>query len=1557
MKISDLLNELYESGIKISVKDDKIQLISLKKQDIPIHLTEKIRKFKNEIIAYFIEEQKKYKRIFEKIKNSEKKDYYNIFSAQKGLYLLQKKNPESVAYNLPFEITLNKNVDVKHLENTFKKLIEHHDSLRTSFELVDGIPAQRIHDTVEFNIEEFEIDAKAIEKNRKEFVKPFDLNKAPLFRANLFKVKGGNSILMLDMHHIINDGTSQNVLLQNFHRFYNGDNLPKIPLQFKDFSEWIIKSNNQKANIKKQEEHWLNLYKDNPDALNLPTDFLRASEQQFNGAIVNFALTKEETKKVKASLKDHDITLFMFFFSAFNILLSKLSGQDDIVVGCPAAGRKHSDINDIVGMFVNSLALRTKIDKNRSVRRFIEEVKLKTLKDLDNQEYHFEELVNKLAIERDASRNPLFDVMFNVQNQSETIIDLSSLRKGEYTHEYSISKFDLGLIVCDCGEQILITIEYSSKLFKPETIERYIESFLKIVDQLNDCPDRLISDIEILEENKKRELLQKFNNKNNDYTGQKSLIDFFETTVKKFPDKIALVAKDKSITYGGLYKMVCIVANQLDKKGVKKSDIVCILDNRSINSVIGILGILKTGAAYLPIDSETPVERIKYYIKDSSSKIILTAEELKDSLDLDLNIVNLSDNDYSENITKYNELCEISSYDISQIIYTSGSTGIPKGVVITHGKVLNHLIPLINDINIDSSDKVLLFSPMSFDASVEQFWLPLLTGGELISIEKSLMLDKIEFEDYINKKAVTCLYMVPAYLQNLKLKGLKNLGKIVMGGDECKSDHVKSLYEQLDFYNEYGPTETTVTATRHLVKGYEKNVKIPIGKPVANKNIYILDEDLKMLPVGIIGEIFIGGPCVSDGYLNNVELTTEKFIKNPYSPNQIMYKTGDLAKWLPDGNIEFAGRKDEQVKIRGFRIELGEVKTCLLKIYGIKDAAVLVRIKDNGDKVLCAYVVTNEFITKDEIRNYLSKEIPYYMIPHYVEIIEKLPLTSGGKINVNALPDIIKDDVSGNDEKRDELSELVYNAWSKVLNLKTIKSTDRFFEIGGDSLKAMQLSAELQKSDIKVTMADLMKYPTISDLSKFIKTVNRSGANKGENSYVLRPIEKKEYYPLTYSQSFFIKSLMEGVNPNMKGTINLSKIDKPALKNAVKNLLNKHENLRTNFIKVNGELRQKVRSLSELNFNLEEIVIENKKDYISELKQQIKTDYNKPFNLEKDCLIRMKLFCLPNDNYVFYFVIHHILFDIWSSNLLIKELQSLYKQGIGNKNNQNLNQLKINYKDYSERLYDLIKSQYGEELKRFWIKGLFKATEKLKLKLGNSSNNNKKKGNLITYHSPIPVEIYEHIIKCSIDKNYNVYTVLLAAMNLVMSKLQNEKEVVVRCPVACRQNIDVNKIIGFIANEIFLPVNIDDTHTGATYLETVSRDFTEAMNYQMYPSLLLANDLGISYDNLKDDMAILTLNHHKYKSEYKGLYNINSRNKTKQLSEEVKNILCLCHEYKNGIVIEWGFCENIHTKEKMIIVEKMFFYFLNQLLNNPDEKINNYLNKYSNCNLELILNN
>ena len=1025
------------------------------------------------------------------------KSEYTVSTAQKMIYFASKvAGNDSILYNTPGGIIINGQVDSIKLQQCIETLISRHESLRTYFESDGEKVVQKVLNKTSFKLNVFgNADIQKIDNYFKDFVKPFDLSKAPLLRATLISFSDGNSALFIDMHHIISDGTSLSIFTEELCRLYNDETLDNIDITYKDFAEYE-NGKFDAGKMKNVEDYWINKFKDDIPALNIQTPKPRPAIQNYEGKKKYFILDETMTQKLSDFCKKNKVTPSMLLLTCYFVLLSKYTSQDDIIIGLPAAGRTKKQTEKVLGMFVNTLPLRAKIDKNISIRNLLFIVKHELIESLENQEYPFDELVNKLGISRDTSRNPLFDTMFIFQNDGLKEIKFAGLETKYYIPDTHISKFDLSLEVIPQNNKLNFSFEYSTSLFNSEFINNLSEHYINIINRVLEDDQLKIDDIDMLSVEEKNKVLYGFNETQKDYPSSKTLVELFEEQAKKTPNNIAVVFGDAELSYKELNKKADCLAGYLQKNNrIQPNDLVGIMVNRSIEMIVSIIAVLKAGGAYIPIDPNFPKDRISYMLNGSNAKVLLTQKALEYTIDFPNKIcVDLDEhNIYSSKRRYLKNTC--TPEDLAYVIFTSGSTGVPKGVMLKHKNIVNFIYGMMNIFNFSSNDTIASITTISFDIFVLESLLPLLNGLKIVIASEDEQLNVNLFNNLCIKNNCSVIQTTPSRIQTFmsspdELNFIRNAKYILIGGEPFPKlllPKIRTL-TNARIFNMYGPTETAVWSSVKELKSDE----ITIGKPISNTQIYVLDSNLHPQPIGVPGELYISGDGVSAGYLNNFKKTEESFIENPFIPGTIMYKTGDTGFFKSTGELVCLGRADNQIKIRGLRIELEEIESAILKYPYIKNVCV-VKKNINDREFIIAYLILNKRIVINEFRNYLANWLPRYMIPTYYVFLDDFPYTPNGKIDKSSLPlpeKVLNFEKETFTPPSTTLQKKIAEIWERILNIKPIGINDNFFELGGDSLLAMNLNLELTTLSNKITYQDIFRYPTIVELETKINSNN-----------------------------------------------------------------------------------------------------------------------------------------------------------------------------------------------------------------------------------------------------------------------------------------------------------------------------------------------------------------------------------------------------------------------------------------------------------------------------------
>jgi microcystin synthetase protein McyC len=1044
------------------------------------------------------------------------------------MWILHHISEYSSAYNIRLAMRINGSLDIAAFEEAFQQVVNRHEILRTSFTTVAGHIQQIVHEklpTEELILFKDLREQKNAENIADRLIQEsansrFDLEKLPLMRVLLVQIKSEEFLFGLTIHHIVGDARSLDILFQELITLYSActqqktADLPPLPLQYKDYAAW----QNQwleSDEMKEQHHYWCDRFAEKPPILNLPTDFPRPQFKSSQAGVYTYNFSQSLSEKLHSFAAENHTTLFITLLTLFKILLYRYTGQRDLVIGIPISGRNHPDLENQIGFYVNTLALRTLLPEAGSFQQALEEVTNTCLDAYEYSDYPFDKLVSTLDLERDVSQNPLFDVMFSLLSQeSKAVMKIPELTHQEYPLQPRTAQFDLSWSFFEDSNNLRLIIQYEPELFREEAIARMSGHFLQIIQQVVKNPHCELSQINLLTSEERNQLLIEWNNTEVAYPLNKCLHQLFEDQVERSPNAVAVIFKDQQWTYKQLNEKANQLAHYLQTKGVKPEVLVGIFIERSIEMLVGLLGILKAGGAYVPLDPSYPSDRLTYMLSDAAVPILLTQQSLVDSLLANQAEVVCLDSDWHviANYSQHNLVSLVTSENLAYVIYTSGSTGKPKGVMNIHQGICNNLLRTMDAYPTTIGDCILHIGLLSFDVSVWEIFWCLTSGSTLVVAKPEGHKDIAYLINLIAKQQVTQVFFVPSmlrfFLQQPNLESCRCLKRVFCGGEALSYELNQQFFEHFncELHNLYGPTETAVDVALWQCQPRSNDQIIPIGRPIANTQIYILDQYLQPVPVGIAGELHIGGVQLARGYLNQPELTAQKFISNLFGQGRL-YKTGDLARYLSDGNTEYLGRIDHQIKLRGLRIELGEIESVLDTHPQIEQTVVVLRGDTAENQRLVAYVVSKDnLLTPSELPRFLKEKLPLYMIPSVFVILSDLPLNPNGKIDYKKLP--LPDEASIVESAylapRNQTESILANIWQQVLQVSKIGVYDNFFDLGGHSLHAMNLMALIyQDIEIEIPLSMIYEKPTLAELSEYIIYAQEMNIQPKERAYVV----------------------------------------------------------------------------------------------------------------------------------------------------------------------------------------------------------------------------------------------------------------------------------------------------------------------------------------------------------------------------------------------------------------------------------------------------------------------
>ncbi|WP_027392683.1 non-ribosomal peptide synthetase [Aquimarina latercula] len=1531
--IDNLINTLESLNVGLKVDNGNIK-INAPKGTLSAEIIEDIKAHKDQLIKLLSSS--------EAIPVSEKKEFYELTSSQRRLWALSQLEDGNIAYNIFDAFKFSGIVDIDKLSVAFLKLIERHESLRTIFkEDVNGelgqyiIPVEQYLGRLKF-LDVSNTGSEELLKKHSKTVKEhvFNLEKGPLFIGEVVKISDQEHILMLNMHHIIGDGWSMVVLSREFISIYNSlvsgktITLQPLSIQYKDYAEWE-NSTSKQLELERSKSFWLDKFKGDLPILELPTSKIRPKIKTYNGSDITYSFSKETTSRLNQYAQQNEVTLFMVLMAGVNGLFSRYTNTGDIILGTPVAGREHADLENQVGLYLNTLAIRTEFERTSSFKDLVSIQKNTLLDAYSHQEYPFDNLLDDLTITRDISRSALFDVMVVLQNQQELFasdnLHLNGIEISRYRNtQASFSKFDISFIFSEKKGRLSVNIEYNTDVYEVDFIQRlcvHLDNFL--TEGINN-PNQEVATLNYLEASEEALLFYDFNDTSFNIPDT-SIVDLFVTQAAKTPESIAVVHESKEFTYRELDEVSNELAHYLlDQYDLKIEELVGVKLDRSEWLIVSLLAVLKAGAAYVPIDPSYPTQRISYIEEDSKCKVTIDENLLEEF-------------NKQEEILKTLPNIRIKPSNLAYVIYTSGSTGKPKGVMIEHRSLSNLCSWHISEYNLDASSRGSLYAGIGFDASVWEIYPYLVSGGSLFPISnQEVRYDINLLIEFLRDHKITHTYLPTKICEEIVIQGFV-LGdvKILTGGEALKLP--ENSYD-LKIYNNYGPSENTVVTTSFDLTD-RSGESIPIGRPIANTKIYILSENLELQPIGVAGEICISGKGLSRGYLNRPELTEEKFIDNPFIKETRLYKTGDLGSWSPDGTIEFIGRIDNQVKIRGYRIELGEIEQVLLGIRSVHQA-VIVDCEVEKEKVLVAYVVGNEDIDKQALRVGLSNELPEYMVPNYYVEIDELPLTSNGKVDKKALPEITNQDLVKEEyvaPVSEEEKELV-RIWQEVLGIENIGVTDNFFGLGGHSLKMMILINKInQKFNIEITAGELYSNMTILRLSKLLKSKKPIDFNE------ITPIQsQKDGYMMSNEQLRMWLASRTGSGSKAYNIETVYKIegkfDVEIFKKSVQYLLDRHEALRTSFAtNKKGDVVQYISDYMDVN----SVITYISQDQLitgSDIDEFLKSFSHFVFDLDKSPLFRVLLIQKNKEEYILSYMMHHIIGDFSSDAILNKELAYVYDQ-IHNGKDIELPKLQVQYKDYVKWIKNRINNNEFKAQSEFWKAHLQNVKQEKKWHKEVAIDDFRGAHFTETFDKKIIDNIEEY---CK-SNDRGLMSLIASALGVLIHKTSGQKDILISVPISLRNHPDLMNQVGLYLNLMPYNVHINPFDKIEELLQKSSDNQINMIDSSFYPFDAILDDFqSLNGFNLVDriDVCLNVINQNQESSNGGGFEKFKFKVQSQELKKSKFPICFYIYQEENKISYTIEYQTAVFDHKEVSILAKRFCKCVEFLLKNSEKEIN-----------------
>jgi amino acid adenylation domain-containing protein len=1409
--------------------------------------------------------------------------------AQQRLWFVDQLEPGSSLYNLSIAVRLTGHLDADALSGALNEIVRRHESLRTSFSMADGRPVQVIGDAAPLDIELEDLraldagtrEAEVLRRAREEARQPFDLRAGKLLRVRLLRLREEEHVIVLTLHHIITDGWSIDVLLREAATLYEAYSqgrpspLPELPLQYADFAEWQRRWLTGDV-LEQQLSYWRRQLAGAPSMLELPTDRPRPAVQTFRGVSLPVVLPERLTESLKALSQREGVTLFMLLVAAWQVLLARYSGQDDILVGTEVANRTRGETEPLIGFFVNLLVLRTDMGGDPTFLELLRRVKETALAAYAHQDVPFDRLVEELQPERSLSHSPFFQVVFALQNAPAAALEMSGLKLDLIEIDSEKAKFDLALDLQETAGRLAGTLSYNVDLFESSTVGRMAACYRTLLEGIVAEPSRTISELPLLDEDTQREIVVGWNQTATDYPRELCAHQLFERQAESAPEHIALVFDNERLTYGELNERSNQLAHHLRAQGVGPETLVGIMLERSPEMAVSVLAVMKAGGAYLPLDPAYPSERLVYMLSDANVKVLLTQQKAADALPAHGARLVLLDS-HRETIAQqstHNLLNVAAAESVAYAIYTSGSTGRPKGVLVPHRALSNHCAAITRAYQLSHADRVLQFASLSFDVAVEEMFPSWATGATVVLRTARALDSHKAFLDLLAQEQVTVVNLPTAFwgevMQEWERAGREpqlSLRVAAIGGEKGVAERFagwrKSLPERARLLNVYGPTETTVTNTFYEVKIGEALPEgawsVPIGRPIGNTRVYVLDARLRPVPVGVTGELYISGAGVARGYLNRPGLTGERFVPDPYAgvSGERMYRTGDLVRYVAGGSVEFVGRVDEQVKVRGFRVELGEVEAALGAHEGVRECVVIAREEVTGEKRLVAYLVAEEGtngngaaaqkVTAGELRAHLKERLPEYMVPTAFVTLERLPCTPNGKLDRRALPAPEPGGGSGREEyaaPRTPVEEVLCGIFAEVLGAERVGSTDDFFDLGGHSLLATQVMSRVREAfRVEVALRALFESPTVAALA--VEVERARGASEQVVAPPVVAIGRGGELPLSFAQQrlWFIDQLQPGgTSYNVPAAVRLTgDLDIAALERALSEIVRRHEVLRTTFAEAGGRPVQVINNAEPLRLSVVDLSEVDGGERETRAQELIAEEAGRPFDLSARPLLRAGLIKLDESEHVVMLTMHHIVSDGWSVGVLVREVAALY-EAYTQAQESPLAELPVQYADFAVWQREWLTGEVLEAQLSYWRRQLAGAPEVLELPTDRPRPAVRTHDGR-THSFSVAPEITQALRALSRREGVTLYMTLLAAFQTLLHRYSGQEDILIGSPVAGRNRAETEHLIGFFVNTLVLRTDLSGDPSFSELLGRVREVCLGAYAHQDVPFEKLVEEL------------------------------------------------------------------------------------------------------------------
>jgi natural product biosynthesis luciferase-like monooxygenase protein/amino acid adenylation domain-containing protein len=1388
--------------------------------------------------------------------------------AQQRFWYLQQLDPASVAYNNPSNFRLRGVLDIPALQSALDELVRRHEVLRTTYVLTDsGAAVQRIHPAggQPMPLEEVpgatpeEREAWMLRQCQQLAALPFDLERGPLIRTKLLRLGAQEHVLSTVFHHSVSDAWCTLVLARELTALYASfcaglpSPLPPLPIQYADYAAW--QRRHLESPALEAQLHWWKEQLWGVPALELPTDRPRPAVQSYEGGSYRFQWASELAEPLLALGRREGATPFMVMMALFQAVLGRYADQEDFAVGTPTAGRNRPEVEGLMGCFINTLAFRSQLSGAPAFRELLGRVRQQALGAYSRQDAPFERLMELLQPPRDLSRSPVFQVILNVLNTPEADARPGALQLSQVEAPANTSRFDLGLEVWESRAGLAFRFEYSTALFDEATVARLAGHLTVLARAVVASPGTPLPRLPLLSEEERQQVLVAWNDTASDYPREACIHHLFEQQARLRPDAVALEFGDERLTYARLDARSNALAHLLRSRGVGPDALVAVCLERSVELIVSLLAILKAGGAYVPLDASYPAQRLGFMLEDAPPRLLLTTRAVRSRLPVAEDVPCL----YVEELRMdgppmASPAVWVHPRHLAYVDFTSGSTGRPKGVAVEHRGVMR-LLHGARYAHLGPEETFLLIAPISFDASTLEVWGPLLFGGRLVIFPAQSPSDLELLGQVLQRHGVTTLHLTAGLFSqvvDLRPELLRGVRQLLTGGDVVSAPHVRRVVEGMSIPVTacYGPTESTLfTSTHRMTEAVQVGATIPIGSPIANTQVYVLDASLQPLPPGLPGELFIGGDGLARGYLSRPDLTAERFIPHPFSatPGERLYRTGDKARWKPDGVLEFLGRIDTQVKVRGYRIELAEVEAALLAYPGVREAVAVVRQEDSGDKRLVAYVTGDgQPLPPSELRAHVQQRLPEYMVPSAVVHLGVLPLTAQGKVDRKALPtpnearpEAVKEYLA----PRTPTETLLASVWAQLLGVARVGVQDNFFELGGHSLLATQLVARVRAAvQLELPLRELFALPTLAALAARIDAGRQKDA--GLSLPPLVPAGAGDSLPLSFAQQrlWFLDRLRPGTSHyNMPLVLRIDgALDVAALERAFTELVRRHQSLRTTFQDTSGTPLQVIQPPAP--FRLQQVDLRGHADGEAEALRLAAQEAARPFNLERGPLLRAMLMCLSDTRHTLVLTLHHIASDGWSMGVAAREMAALH-QAFSSGEESPLPELPLQYSDYAVWQRSWLQGEALETQRAWWKQQLAGAPQVLELPTDFPRPAVQTFRGAVTRFQ-LPARLHQAIQAFCQKQGVTPFMVLLASFQALLARYCGQHDVVVGSPIAGRRFGETEGLIGFFVNTLALRARLE---AGASFQQLLAqvRDTTlGAYDHQDVPFEKLVESLA-----------------------------------------------------------------------------------------------------------------